>query len=133
MEKDKFLSYFNNFYALLQEANLYRDNQEVVNEVNLESDPFINEQLKIVRRYRAKFLADQNKNRTEQLSKVIFALKNEDDESLVNLLGESYSQQAIALYSNFKKISKEDNKSINEEKLFLALIEVFENEEKSQN
>ena len=131
MEKDRFLIFFNNFYALLQEANLYRDNQEIVNELRLESDPFINEQLKIVKRYRTKFLASQKKDRTEQLSKIIYALKNEDDECLVNLIGESYSQKAITLYNNFKDMSKVDSESINEEKLFLALIEVLENEEES--
>lgn len=131
MEKDKFICFFNNFYALLQEANLYRDNQEIVNEVRLESDPFINDQLKIVKRYRAKFLANLKKDRTEQFSKIFYALKNNDDDKLINLLGESYSKQAIALYNNFKEKSKMDSKSINEEKLFLALIEVLENEKES--
>ncbi len=131
MEKDRFLRFFNNFYAILQEANLFRDNQEIVNDVKLESDPFINDQLKIVKKYRAKFLAGQKKDRTEQLSEVIYALKNDDNESLVNLLGESNSQQAQSLYNNFKNMSKKDSESIHEEKLFLALIEVLENEEES--
>lgn len=131
MEKDRFLTFFNNFYALFQEANFFRDNQEIVEKVESDKDPFISEQLKIVRRHRAKFFAAQKKEKTDRLSMIIEALKNEDEEDLVNLLGKNYSQQAMALYNNFKDQSEKDRQSIQEEKLFLALIEILENEEES--
>lgn len=129
MNKDRFLIFFNNFYALLQEANLFNDEQRVNDDFDI--DPFISEQLKIVKKFKAKYLIAEKKDRTDRLSQIIEALKNEDEDNLANLLGKNYSKQAITLYNNFKDESENDTQSIQEEKLFLALIEILENEEES--
>ncbi len=129
MNKDRFLIFFNNFYALLQEANLFNDEQRVNDD--FDTDPFISEQLKIVKKFKAKYLIAEKKDRTDRLSQIIEALKKEDEDNLVNLLGKNYSEQAITLYNNFKDESENDTQSIQEEKLFLALIEILENEEES--
>lgn len=131
MNKDRFLFFFNNFYALLQEANLFNDEQSTNDDFDIVSDPFISEQLKIVKKFKAKYLIAEKKDRTDRLSQIIEALKNEDENNLINLLGKNYSEQAITLYNNFKDESENDTQSIQEEKLFLALIEILENEEES--
>jgi len=124
-------TFFNSFYGLLQEANFFRSEEEVLREVNGNTDNFIINQLTIIKRYKAKSIASEKKDKVNRLTSIFEALKDDDKNSLISLLGEKYSSQAQALYSNYKHESEKDIESIREEKLRLAIMEILDNEEES--
>lgn len=129
MEKHRDIVFFNNFYGILQEAEYFRDRNEIVKEAYENEDDFIFKQLNRIKRHKAEYIASQKKSRIAKFDLVISALKSDNRDALNNLLGEKYSTQAYTLYNNFKNSSDKDSKEVEDEQIYLSLLEIFEDEE----
>lgn len=113
----------NNLYGLIMEMNLLQSDEDLLAQMNVSEDPFIQEHLKNIKRLSAKYAALENRKQYHALKDEFQKLKEKGVEELKKLLKPEEVVELQPLFRKFEEITPEDEEEILEDQKFLQLIE----------
>ena len=116
-----------NLYGLMMELNLYRPDEDVLKELQINPDPQIEKHLVKIKQLNAKLKAQANVSRFQKVKEQVKALKELGLEEFKKLIQPHEETQLILLFGKFEEITEEDEASILEDQELLRLMEILNN------
>lgn len=113
-------------YKLLMEANLNRDNAEVLADLKLNPDREIENSLLAIKRLKLQTKANLKRNQFGEAQTLIndFLQKagNNINQVIENLIGKKENEPLVAFFRKYENVSEEDKLSMLKDKQLLELI-----------
>lgn len=129
MEMNKNAEILNHLYGVLMELNAGRSDDDVLSGIDLDTDEFLQRQLRHVKLLTSRARAISQKARFHKLLEKLQSIKSMGEEGLSKFLSPQQTNEFIPLFRKFKELSKEDEESIIEDAQFLQLLDLLENDE----
>ncbi|MGF1587179.1 MAG: hypothetical protein ACFCUM_17810 [Bacteroidales bacterium] len=112
-------------YGLMMEINFHRTDEEVLNELQENSDPDIDKHLLRIKQINAKLKAEANRIRFKKAKDQLSLLKEKGVEAIQKLITPEERAQYAPLFRKFKELTKGDEESIMEDQELLKLLETL--------
>lgn len=114
-----------NLYGLMMEINYHREDEDVAQELQENTDPQIERHLIRIKQLTAKLKAEANKQRFAQAKDLLLQLKKKGLEELQRLITPEERIQYALLFRKFEEIDKDDEEEILEDQELLKLLEIL--------
>ncbi len=111
-----------NLYGLLMEANINKPDNEILTELNLVKDDFVEYQLTKFKQSRAKYNAIFQKSKYSEIIEEFNRLRSIGIEKLKELFTQKEELQLEACFRKFEELTTADEKSIIEDQELILFI-----------
>jgi len=111
-----------NLYCLLIDANINRNDDDVLNELNSVNDCFVDYQVKRFKKTMTKYHAIAQKNKFSEIKEELNRLRKLGTEKLLEYFTPQEKQQFQSCFRKFKELTETDEKSIMEDQELLLFI-----------
>lgn len=112
-------------YGLMMEINFYREDEEVLKELEANPDPQIEGHLLRIKQIKAKVRAEANRTRFAWAKEQLALLKEKGIEEIQRLITPQERIQYAPLFSKFEEMTKEDELTILEDQELLKMLEIL--------
>jgi hypothetical protein len=114
-------------YGLMMEINFYREDEEVLKELEESPDPQIEKHLLRIKQINTKIRAEANHLLFAKAKKQLAMLREKGIEEIQKLITPQDRLQLAPFFSKFEKMTNEDEENIMEDQELLKLLELLNN------
>jgi hypothetical protein len=120
------IDFVNRLYGLIIEASKNQAEEEVLAEIDIKNDSYINQSLAFIRKLNTQASAELNKSRFTQAQKTLEELITSTGDNIEaffkGLLSEPENKEMLAFFSNYKSMSDADKKAMLLDNKILEII-----------
>ena len=125
MKQQNVRQVLSNLYGLMMEINIHRGDDDILAELQAQSDPLIDAHLLKLRKFSMKLKAQENNRRFQKALEQIQLLKQKGRDEINKIFGPVEQQQLVPLFRKFEELTKDDEASIIEDQELLNLLEIL--------